>query len=172
MVKRALVATLLLGHVTTAWAEEPKGFADFPWGTTSAVIREKLLTKRCQSHVEYSRATGTSHWRTYLVEELRATQLRFDFEPDDSLAGYYMVIARYSYPELRRLTLEKFGPPTTRGSFFRFNEQLFWTWAGTQATLIQRCGSETSCLEVKTLPLIHKREQEAARQRQELNQSF
>lgn len=169
---KVAIATFLLGLGTPAGAEEPKGFADFPWGTVPEVLREKLLTKRCQSYVHYSRETRSAYCRAYLVEGLNVSQLRFDFEPDDSLAGYYMLVARHSYPTLRRLTLERFGPPTAKSSFFGFNEQLFWDWEGTRALLIQRCGPETSCLEVKTLPLVKKREQEIARQRRELQQSF
>lgn len=171
-VKRALIAALLVGLASTARAEEPKGFAEFPWGTAAEALRENLLTKRCQSYIDYSRAGGSSHCGRYLVEGLSVAHLRLDFEPENSLAGYYMVVARHSHPTLRTLTLQKFGQPTTRSSLFGFSEQLFWDWDGARAVLIQRCGSETSCLEVKTLPLIRKSEQEAARQRQDLRQSF
>lgn len=169
VVKRALIATILVGLVSTARAEEPRGFAGFPWGTTSEILREKLLTKQCQSHDEYSRAHGSAYCHTYLIEGLSVTHLRLDFEPEDSLAGYFMVVARYSYPALRSLTLEKFGRPTFRSSSFGFNEQLFWSWAGAQAILSQKCGAgRTSCLEVKTALLIEKREEVAERQRRKL----
>ena len=166
-----LLAGILITLASVAHGAEPTGFADFPWGTTAEVLREKLLTKRCESYQpERSGASALCH--RYRVDGLSVVLLRLDFEPADSLAGYYMLIARYSYRTLRGLINERFGKPTSRRAVLWFGEEMSWVWEGGQATLIERCGEETSCLEVKTLPIIRKREQERARQSENLFQSL
>jgi len=94
------------------------------------------------------------------------------FEPAESLAGYHMTVARASYSAFRTLVLQRFGRPTTRSSIFVSGQQMTWAWSGVSATLIERCGEESSCLEVTTTPLDRRREQIRERERRESAQSF
>ena len=47
-----------------------------------------------------------------------------------------------------------------------------WAWSGVSATLIEKCGEEHSCMEVKTPALDRKREQIRERERRDAVQSF
>jgi hypothetical protein len=158
--------TTLAGLVlwgSTAHAEMPTGFAEFPWGTRADVLTQQFLVRRCGSFTGFSSRAGFSLCHYYRVEGLSILTVRFDFEPDDQLAGYGMSIAPNSYAALRKQVIERFGPPGVRTAFLWFGEQLFWAWDGGEARLIQKCTDETACLEVKTLVLIQKLEQERSR---------
>lgn len=171
MMKTAVVGAVMTVLATAAPGAEPTGLAEFAWGTTLDVLREQFLSRRCESHQASARSSALCY--RYRVEAMTVLLLRLDFEPDDSLAGYYMAVASHSYPTLRSLTLQRFGSPTwQRRPLFRAGEELSWSWDNVQATLLQRCGEETACLEVKTLPLIRKRDQDRTRQAERLLQSL
>lgn len=159
--------------VAPASAEQPTGFSEFAWGTSPHVIREQFVPRRCQSASESRRAWHSLECRNYLVEGLAIPVLRLDFEPDDSLAGYYMIVARGSYRAFRDLMVQRFGRPTSRSSLLvRGGAQMTWTWDGVSAVLIERCGEEHSCVEVKTTALERKLEQIRAREQRDSRQSF
>ena len=149
------VAGLVL-FASLAHAEMPNGFAEFPWGTRADVLTQQFLTKRCVSYTGFSERGGLAICHYYRVEGLNVLSVRFDFEPDDLLAGYGMSVARNSYSALRRQAIERFGAPSVRTAFLWFGEQLFWTWEGGEARLIQRCTEEAACLEVRSLALLQK----------------
>ncbi len=98
--------------------------------------------------------------------------LRLDFEPAESLAGYYMLVARGSYAQFRDLILQRFGRPTSRRWIPGYGTEMFWVWSGISATLIERCGQESSCVEVTTTPIDRRREQLRERERRDASQSF
>jgi len=157
-----LVGAVLLASI--AHAEMPNGFAEFPWGTRADVLTQQFLTKRCASYTSFSERGGLAICHYYRIEGLNILTVRFDFEPNDLLAGYGMSVGRNSYSAIRRQAIERFGAPSVRTSFLWFGEQLFWTWDGGEARLIQKCTDEAACLEVRTLTLVQKaREQERAR---------
>ncbi|MDP3769092.1 MAG: hypothetical protein Q8S13_13845, partial [Dehalococcoidia bacterium] len=99
-----------------AHAEMPNGFAEFPWGTRAAVLTQQFLTKRCASYTGFSERGGLAICHYYRVEGLNILTVRFDFEPDDLLAGYGMSVARNSYSAIRRQAMERFGAPSVRTS--------------------------------------------------------
>lgn len=157
----AIFGVVLLGSV--AHAEMPNGFAEFPWGTRADALTQQFLTKHCGSYTGFSDRGGLAICHYYRVEGLNILTVRFDFEPEDQLAGYGMSIARNSYAAIRRQAIERFGAPSVRTAFLWFGEQLFWSWDGGEARLIQKCTDEAACLEVKSLALIQKREQDRSR---------
>ena len=173
-VRVALLATLLLASVVAeSAAEPPTGFAQFAWGTRVAVIRDQLLTQRCQAITE-----SFDGWRSvlcidYRLEEVSVPSLRLDFEPGDSLAGYSMTIARGSYTRFRDLTVQRFGPPTESSRRFPWGWMVMsWTSDTVTATLLERCSADTACIEVTTKPLERKRQEVMERRRRDAAQGF
>ena len=111
--------------------------------------------------------------RDYRVEGLSIPVLRLDFEPDNSLAGYYMLIERGSYRAFRDLVLQRFGRPTARSSSILWSgAYMSWTWDNASASLIEKCGADYSCVEVKTTALQRRIDQIRDRERQDSKQSF
>jgi hypothetical protein len=159
--------------VFEAVAEAPTGFSQFPWGTTPAVLRDQLLTKRC-GRVSESMSAGWHQivCHRYSLEGVSVPTVSFDFEPADALAGYSMLIARGSYQRFRDLALERFGRPTSRGGIFWQGAVITWTTDNVTATLTERCAPDLSCMDVTTRALDRRRQQLADRKRQDSLQGF
>ena len=172
MTPSVLVLLLLVLAIPPAFAEPPRGFAEFPWGTAPATIRQEFLPARCRSTSESRQPWYSIECRDYKVEGLSIPLLRLDFEPADSLAGYYMIVARGSYRPFRDLLVQRFGRPTSRRGLPGFGAEMFWAWDGVTATLIERCGEESSCVEVRTTVIERRREQMRERERRDAVQSF
>ena len=172
MTHLVLACLLIVLLVVPASAEPPSGFSEFVWGTSPTVIRDQFMSKRCRTSAENRRAWYSLECRDYLVEGLTIPVLRLDFEPADSLAGYYMLVARASYRAFRDLMLQRFGQPTSRGSILWSGARLSWSWNDVSAILIERCGEDVSCVEVKTTALDRKLERIRERERRDSRQSF
>lgn len=172
MVRFALAVLLVALVVPPAAAEPPNGFSEFAWGTSPAAIRQQFIPGRCRSSAESRRDWYSLECRGYLVEGLSIPLLRLDFEPADSLAGYYMLVARGSYRPFRDLMVQRFGRPTSRSSFLGFGGQISWAWSGVSAILIEKCGEDYSCVEVRTGALERRREQLRERERRDAVQAF
>jgi hypothetical protein len=173
MPRFALAVLLIALAAVPAFAEPPTGFSEFAWGTSPDVLREKFIPSRCRSSSENRRVWSSLECRDYLVEGLSIPFLRLDFEPAGSLAGYHMVLARGSYRAFRDLVLQRFGRPTTSRRWpLRSGAQMWWTWQGVSATLIENCDEEVSCVDVRTTALDRKQEQIRERERRDSAQSF
>jgi hypothetical protein len=172
MARLLLAIVLLAAAVSFASAQAPTGFTEFAWGTSPTVLRERFIDKRCQSSSESRRVWFSIQCQGYLVERLSVPVLRLDFEPADSLAGYHMLVARGSYSALREQVLQRFGRPASRTAIPFVGQQMWWTWPGVSATLIEKCDEEASCLEVTTTALDRRREQVRERERRDSTQSF
>ena len=173
MMRFVLAAALVLAAVLPAFAEAPAGFSEFAWGTTPAVMKEKFIASRCRSSIESRRVWYSIECRDYGVEGLNILSVRLDFEPADSLAGYHMVLARGSYKAFRDLVVKRFGPPTQQRRFPLWSGgQMWWVWPGVSATLIENCGEELSCVDVRTSAIDRKIEQAKERERRDSAQSF
>ena len=172
MAHLVLAILLLVVSVSPAAAQAPTGFTEFPWGTAPSVLREEFVARRCKRTTESALSWFSIQCHDYAVERLSVPLLRLDFEPASSLAGYSMVVARASYPALRDLVMQRFGRPTSRTAIPFAGQQMWWTWPGVSATLIERCEDGTSCLEVSTAALDVRRAQIRDRQRRESMQSF
>jgi hypothetical protein len=167
-----LAAAVLLTSFVSAAAEPPTGFSDFKWGTRPDVIREQLLSKRCREQGESRGVWYSLECHNYSAEGLSLPFLRLDFEPGDSLAGYYMTIARGSYPRFRDLALQRFGPPTSRRTQLFQGTVMSWVSQGVRATLIEKCGVDISCIDVATAVIDRRRQQLQERERRDAVQSF
>jgi len=172
MTRFAFASLLVLFATTSAAAEVPTGFTEFAWGTNPTVLREQFVTKRCRSSTESRRTLYSVQCHGYFIEGLSTASVQFYFEPADALSGYHMIVARGSYRAFRDLVTKRFGPPTTRSSILWSGQQMSWVWSGVSATLLERCGEESSCLEVTTTALDKRREQIRERERRESAQSF
>jgi len=164
-----LLAALL---VTDASAEPPAGFAQFPWGTSARVVRDELLTKRCRSTSESRRGWYSLQCNDYQAEGLSLPSLRLDFEPDDSLAGHSMSLARGSFRSFRDLSVQRFGAPQSQWRLPWQGAVLSWRSDTVAATLTEDCGPDRSCMEVTTRALDRRRQEFIERQRQDASQSF
>ena len=167
-----LACLLIVLMVVPASAEPPSGFSEFAWGTNPAIIRDQFASKRCRTSTENRRGWYSVECRNYLVEGLTIPVLRLDFEPADSLAGYYMMVARGSYRAFRDLMLQRFGRPTAQRSILWSGAHISWTWNDVSAILIEKCGPEHSCVEVRTTALDRKLEQIRERELRDSRQSF
>jgi hypothetical protein len=173
MTRVVLAALFIAVTFVPAAAEAPTGFLEFAWGTSPTVIRQQFMPTRCRSVTESHQPWYSLECHGYLVEGLSIPVLRLDFEPADSLAGYHMVIARGSYRAFRDLVLQRFGRPTSRNNPLLWSgAQAAWVWNGVSATLIERCGEERSCIEVRTTVLDRKRAELRERERRDSMQSF
>ena len=174
MVRGLAVFALVTLFVAHASAEPPGGFAQYPWGTSPRVLRQELLNQRCMNVSESNAADG---WRAllcqgYALEDVSVLTVRFDFEPAESLAGYAMYIARGSFPRFRDIVLQRFGPPTSRRGILWQGAVLSWNSDTVNATLVEKCGQDTSCMEVTTRVLDRKREALIEHKRQDAVQGF
>jgi hypothetical protein len=174
------MSRLVLGLVLAAliasegFAEPPNGFSQFPWGTSPAVLRDQLLSKRCSRVTEHRPLGG---WYQlvcydYSFEGVAAPSVGFDFEPSDALAGYSMRLTRGSYARFRDLALERLGRPTWRRGYLWQGTVMSWTSDTATATLTEKCGQDTSCMDVSTRVLDDKRRQISDRERRESGQAF
>ncbi len=169
LVLGVILAALL---VTDAAAEPPTGFAEFPWGTSAETMRTELLAKRCRSMTESRRGWYSLQCTEYQVEGLSVVGLRLDFEPDDSLAGYALNLARGSFRRFRDISVQRFGKPTSQRRLPWQGAVLTWQSNNVTATLIEDCGGDTSCMEVTTRVLDRRRQDFLERQKREASQSF
>ena len=166
------LALVLAGLALPAHAQPPTGFSEFKWGTLPDVIREQLLSKRCRERGETRGGWLSLECHNYSAEGLSIPFLRLDFEPADSLAGYYMTIARGSYPRFRDLALQRFGPPTSRRAQLFQGTVMSWVSDSVRATLIEKCGVDISCIDVATPVIDRRRQQLQERERRDASQSF
>ena len=163
---------VLIARVSAADAQPPTGFSEFKWGTRPDVIREQLLNKRCRERGETRGIWYSLECHNYSAEGLSIPFLRLDFEPADTLAGYYMTIARGSYPRFRDLALQRFGPSMSRRTQLFQGSVLSWASDGVRATLIEKCGTDISCIDVATPVIDRRRQQMQERERRDASQSF
>jgi hypothetical protein len=137
----ALTAVLVLAM--PAVAEEPTGFAEFPWGTLRTGLipicgDPLLLGFRGADELnctERAPQIGEHHW---------TPTLRFD--DGQGLGGYEIRVRPFAYRDLRDIAFAKFGRPADEappsiGPGERFN----WRWSsGTLVVLYEHCGSQST----------------------------
>jgi CheY-like chemotaxis protein len=95
-----------------AVAEEPTGFAEFPWGTLRKglipICGDPLLRFRGADELnctERAPQIGKHHW---------TPTLRFD--DDQGLGGYEIRVRPFAYRDLRDIAFAKFGRPADEAS--------------------------------------------------------
>jgi len=165
----------LLAFAAPASAEEPKGFQDWPWGTSREALIEPFLRDKCRSSSEYR--LYTEHLKDHLKSILTCSfyeigdvtaGVMLHFEPLESLAGYTLEF-KSRYREMRQTILEKLGKPTlvtthrykTALGVSTTGEEMTWRWpSGTAAQLSERCPESSgqvslilSCFQVSTAAL-------------------
>lgn len=180
---------VLLLAAAAAWAEEePKGFAEIPWGTPSYKVHDALNGKSCRfwrSDAEVSFCDGY-----YALPSVGSVNLIFWSIPkvgagqhEGRLAGYTIMLAASGYVSMRSIAIEKFGPPAARrtlsytlgtGTGGAVNgEELSWSWPGATAVLTQLCWKvRDSCLAVRTKELTDLLAQRAVSDRAKSKKAF
>ncbi len=174
----------LLAVATSASAEEPVGFLEWAWGTSSEIMIKQFFVPSCRFSPRFSPKEGskTGVCSEYRVGDVQTTLVLW-FQPDDSLTGYFMKFKSESYPKMRGAVVERFGPPTsestkeytTRGGLNSSGEALYWQWpSGTRAFLSQVCGKQLgeSCLNVTTKPLEEWRLKDEGAKREQRKKGF
>jgi hypothetical protein len=190
--RRILLSVLcllaLFALATSAYAEEPKGFLTWPWGTTKETMF-KEEESWCQSREKEAEVGTTIKCHLYRVGDIYIDLVTLDFLPNETvagdsnylnykLAGYSMVFAAKSYADMRGAVVEKFGPPkSTSTRQYRScvgqtisAEELEWRWpSGTRVSLMEACNTlNFSCLSVLSKPLfdsLQKAGEEKAKER-------
>src|SRR5215470_16529268 len=104
----------LLAVAAFAYAEEPKGFGDVPWGASEDTLRFRIPTQSCDvidPTVDYgSRRCRAAAGVTY--GKIQANAVFFYFRNDMLVA--WRVNAHTRYREtLARMLLKQYGHPTT-----------------------------------------------------------
>jgi hypothetical protein len=162
-----------------ATAEEPTGFAEFPWGSK---LYELVAPCTSPPRVDYTlpsrpfqipayppretrRDDGTlaiSCWRSIEIggEKWTPTLVFVGSSEGWTLARYEISCGYYCFKELRRIAVEKFGPPHQASiSQYRMGngaqiegEVASWRWEdGTSALLVERDGKiDRAALTVST----------------------
>jgi len=126
----------LLASATSAFAEEPTGFLEWPWGTPKDTLESKFLFPRCKNRP--SEPAEPAVCGSYQLGDIQILSLRLNFKPDDALSGYVMYFHKDSYAKMLDAATAKFGAPT---------QPTLWQWqwpSGTTALLRERCGSRAS----------------------------
>jgi hypothetical protein len=126
----------LLAVAASASAEEPTGFAEFPWGTEWMALNAPCTQPGGKPPLLDSRPDGGIEmecWRTVPIggRDWRPELVFLNRE----LAGYRIRVHRV-YANLRAAAVEKFGPPTsTRTVQYRTGvgvavsgEEILWRW--------------------------------------------
>jgi hypothetical protein len=146
----ALASLVLFVWSAVASAEEPIGFAEFPWGTSQSQIYgvcQGADRRVLPPSTPYSDGTVgiLCHSRALQFSDGEAWNFQLYFF-NGVLVGY-QITPRREYDELRRIAVAKFGPPTKQsvgeyvnGAGARVSgETLSWTWSsGTAAELAER----------------------------------
>ena len=170
----------LLAVAASATAEEPVGFLEWAWGTSSETMIKQFFVPSCRSSPKEGAKAGVCS--EYRVGDVQTTLVLW-FQPADSLTGYFMKFKSESYAKMRGAVVERFGPPTsdstkeytTRGGLSSPGENLYWQWpSGTVAFLSQVCGKQLgeSCLNVTTKPLEEWRRKDEEAKREQRKKGF
>lgn len=175
-----LAICCLLGLATSASAEEPKGFLEWPWGTTYETIAKDQSW--CRSREKLAEGTKTITCHLYFVGDVPITLLVLAFQPLDALSGYTMCFASASYGAMRDVTVGKFGPPTSTIPLQQYrtpreasiSEGLGWKWpSGTIALLLENRPLDiSSCLTVSTKALSDVREKKEQEKKEQRKKGF
>jgi hypothetical protein len=138
-----VVATLcLLALTSSASAEEPKGFLEWPWGTP-----QETITKRFSTSVQCRWSGKVGFCNKYYVRDVQVGELNLSFLPNGTLTGYYMFFTPDSYLKMRITITEKFGAPTKVSPTKSATDAsgLAWEWpSGTRAVFSQVCALPVS----------------------------
>lgn len=143
-------------------AEEPKGFADIPWGMSSQDARAKLIGRcsglntdspRDPNPVERISCPG------FFIEGLTGTNVFLDFV-ENRFAGYLMSGPPKEAAYLASVLKDKWGRPTSEDTASYKNRlgmsitggQLWWMWpSGTVAVFQERCTRlDVMCVQVSS----------------------
>src|ERR1700716_1641978 len=85
----ALIFCALVTFATSASAEEPKGWLEWPWGTPIAPMNKEDLWCRGYMTVTIKKMPCLDH----RVGDLPVSTVALDFRPDGTLTGYSMVFS-------------------------------------------------------------------------------
>src|SRR2546427_12591119 len=82
----------LLAVATSASAEEPTGFSEWPWGTSKDTMIKAFLLPACRydERLDVFKEMKTLRCGTYRVGDIQIRDLFLDLGPEDSLSGYSM----------------------------------------------------------------------------------
>jgi hypothetical protein len=180
-----VICLIVLSVTTHARAEEPTGFAQYPWGTARNILATEVIQgQRCSS----GKYTGGKvieekyAWcEVYVIEGCCSVDLTLGFDAT-GLTAYRMKLLDFPlYQRFRTLVLDKFGPPHASrseeyvtGAGQRVpGEVLDWQWANVGASLIQICGKVTQpCLVVETKAFADARMRQDAERREKAKRGF
>ena len=132
MMRLALAAIAGMLLAAPALAEEPKGFAGFPWGSTRERINTELLQPKC-SGLTSPIGDPSPMCIRYELEGVGEVTLGLTFV-GETLQGYSFAVPLAKMPDFTSAVEEKFG----KGAIGDSNVSN-WTWpSGTSATMIRR----------------------------------
>jgi hypothetical protein len=128
-----VVAAVLgvLAVATSASAEEPTGFLEWPWGTPTTVLRSDFLIARCPQH-SVSKDGDQATCTGYRVGDIEISQLTLYFQPDHTLTGYAMLFSQASYNKMLNAVHSKFGNAQAD------REGILWSWPSGTTALLRR----------------------------------
>jgi len=137
-VRFALVALLLL-LPSTALAEEPKGFADFKWGTDRATIDEQILKSKCTwpgGWADYDNPRPMC--MDYQLPGIGPAMIGLDLT-DRTLQGYSVTVPLAKSRDFAQGLEAKFGKPKLRQPLKEGGSAYTWEWpSGTTAIYLER----------------------------------
>lgn len=171
---RLALALVLLLTSTVFAGEEPKGFAEFPWGTHRDVLIEKFFKPHCSGLLPRETKPTSIVCLNYRIGSIYGATVTLSLlESNDSLSGYLILLESKHYEDFKAATLEKFGQPKADAG-----RSAGWEWgSGTIATLHRNCPLHPSlaaetCLTVATKAALAKSGAESQERRNEIKKGF
>jgi len=141
----ALLALTLTSSVS-AFAEDPAGFAEFPWGSARRDVVAKLVRDRCSWSVPVKKPQADTIADTiacygYQLDSVGPVVLNLDFI-GDALQGYTIIAPARRLAEFRAWVKKQFGEPASVMQLT--GEIASWRWpSGTTAIFREHCLTST-----------------------------
>jgi len=161
LIAGALYATLL-GMATLAFAEEPKGFRDVPWGVSEETLRFRLPIQSCDvidPAVEFgARRCRASRGVTF--GDITPHAVFFYFR-NDMLVAWQVVTPPRLREQVAKLLIAQYGHPTTVYA----NDHATWTGQTTDLDFVGTAGQDRIVAVTKAELVAHEADREIARAR-------
>lgn len=144
-----LFVLFLAGHprakpAVRAWSLEPTSYRGVQFGATGKEVRTALPGLECNQIYTVAPFCADE----FVIPDTATLHERFSFDSSGRLGQVDATFKTRDYEDLRRVYIEKFGPPTmTRAATIRnlmgasFPQEIL-TWVGSRITLILMNGNE------------------------------
>ena len=162
---KALIIGLAFFIVGPAWAEEPTGFRDIPWGATEKAVRAKVPLGECYTARQHDFGSRRCSAKDGLkFGDVLPMGVAFYFR-EDRLVGWYVLYNRSWHPTMVAALVERYGKPTDEDRTGR-------TWQGRLAQMTLTNSAESGFLVVATQEEVARRAADRKRAAEKTSKAF